>query len=1361
LVDKTYPNMKKQLLLTLLVFLVAPFSLLAQTTYSCGELFYDTGGPNGNYGDNENNMAVLTSAIPGQTVILTLSDVFIQDGDVLTIYNGPSPNYPVLATITNVTGEQYTFISSDVSGALSYSFTSNASGNNSGWIGAVECMQSNCMPPSQISVQTQNSNSAFISWADPNGSAMQWEIIISTSGSAPLPGDTGIIVTTPSYLAANLIPNTFYTVFIRSYCDPSTVSDWSTGYTFYLPGCDNPSNAAVTNITTNSADIAWIGGAATEWEILVLPVSAGSPAATTSGTPVTTTNYNATGLTPSTVYNVFIRSICNGVPTPWNNLTPFSTLAGTTATCGSVFTDTAGANANYTNGSNVTTVLCPDTTGQAVTVTFTSFAVETNYDALYVYNGNSVNATMLSSNNPAPTSNVGPAGGYWGATNPGPFTSTSPDGCLTFVFKSDSSVTQAGWVANVTCAAQSNCLAPTAVTASNATSSSVVVSWNNTSSNATQWEVVAVPCGMTAPTPNFATTVATTNPFVLTGLNATTCYTIFVRAVCSPTETSAWASSTTTITTLLAPPVCGGTFTDPAGANANYANSTDSTTTICPTNPVDVVTVTFTTFATEATWDGLYVFNGNSINAPMIPSTNGAGNVPGGVAGAWWGTLTGSNLPSFTSSSPDGCLTFRFRSDASVNGVGWVANVTCGPAPTCLKPTNLITANITTTSMTVGWTAGSPNDTQWEVFVLPCGAPAPTATSTGGILTSVNPTTITGLLPSTCYDIYVRTICSTTDISICTFLPNQSTSIAPPSCGNQFTDAGGASANYPNNANQTYTICPTTPGEIVTVTFTSFSTETNWDALYVYNGNSSSAPMIPSTNGPANVPGGIAGGYWGTAIPGPFTSSSPDGCLTFVFRSDGSVVQSGWTADVTCAPDQPKILVVAFVDLNANGTQDAGEPNFPSGNFVVQQNNSGTDMLVYAPTGMYTIYDTDPNNTYDISYQVLTEAAPYFSGNGFTVNDVNIPTNGGTQVFYFPITNTQPFSDVEVSLTPYGAPPRPGLTYMQRLVIKNYGIAAASGTVTYVRPTQVTGITVTPTGTVATANGFTYAFSNLQPNQTITLLITLTVPAAPTVNLNDLLTATATATSANDINAQNNAATLSQIVVNSWDPNDKMETHGDKIPFSSFNQNDYLFYTIHFQNMGTANAIDVRIEDDLSPLIDHESIRMVSSSHNYIMTREGNHVEWKFENIQLVPEIVNPDASKGYVTFRVKLNPGFQVGTIVPNTASIYFDSNPAIVTNTWTTKFTSPLGVNSQEYIAFVMYPNPADHAVTFEANNSGETLSDITIYDLLGKEVKAVHNLNVTNTTLSIEELPQGLYMVEIATESGLKLTQKLVVK
>ena len=198
---------------------------------------------------------------------------------------------------------------------------------------------------------------------------------------------------------------------------------------------------------------------------------------------------------------------------------------------------------------------------------------------------------------------------------------------------------------------------------------------------------------------------------------------------------------------------CGGTFTDPAGATVNYTNNSDYTVTICPSNPGEYVTVTFTSFQTEINYDALYVFNGNSIASSQIPSANGAANVPGGLAGGFWGTT----LPGpFTSTSPDGCLTFRFRSDGSITKAGWIANVTCSPPPTCPKPTNLLTTSITTNSVTLGWTNNAIANS-WEVLVLPCGSPDPTTSTVGQIVTT-NPFTFTGLTSNTCYNFYVSLV---------------------------------------------------------------------------------------------------------------------------------------------------------------------------------------------------------------------------------------------------------------------------------------------------------------------------------------------------------------------------------------------------------------------------------------------------------------------------------------------------------------------------------------------------------------------------------------------------------------------------
>ena len=834
-----------------------------------------------------------------------------------------------------------------------------------------------------------------------------------------------------------------------------------------------------------------------------------------------------------------------------------------------------------------------------------------------------------------------------------------------------------------------------------------------------------------------------------------TCYTAYVRAVCSVTDSSAWSTGVN-FCTQIAPPVCGGQFVDNGGPTANYANSSDVTTTICPDNPGDVVTVTFTAFNIEANWDALYVFNGNSIVAPQIATSNPAGNVPGGLAGGYWGTLIPEPI---TSSSPDGCLTFRFRSDNTANRAGWIANVTCDPPPTCPRPNILTATNIGPTTATLGWTDNS-TATTWEYLITPVGAPVPLPTDIG-VATVTNPVNVTGLSPNTCYTFYVRAVCSETDSSNWSVGFNFCTPSAPPTCGGIFVDNGGPNANYANNSDNTYIICPNNPSETLTIIFNTFDVEATWDALYVFDGSSINAPQISSGNPAGNVPGGLAGGFWGTTPPGPFTSSSPDGCLTFRFRSDNTASRPGWVADVICAADADKILLVAFVDTNNNGIRDTDEALFPNGTFIYQQNDSGTNINGFSPTGQYAIYDTNPSNTYDFSYQLLPEYATYYNTAATTYSNISIPAGSGTQFLYFPITLTQAYNDLTISIAPLSAP-RPALSYQNKIIYKNIGAAATDGTVSFVKPGPVTIATVSQTGITTNPNGFTYNFTNLQPNETRTITVTMTVPATPTVSINQLLTANASITApANDINLANNSYNNSQIIVNSWDPNDKMESHGDKIRINEFTADDYLFYTIRFQNNGTASAINVRIEDLLDAQLDEESVRMVSASHNYTMRRTDNILTWEFRNIYLPSSIFNPDGSKGYVQFKVKANPGFQVGDIIPNSASIYFDSNPAVVTNIFNTKFLNALDNANFSDSNLVLYPNPANNIVEISLVNTTENINKVILYDMLGKTINTIPVQSDENIRLDVSNLTKGVYLVEINTENNLKTIKKLVVQ
>jgi hypothetical protein len=104
-------------------------------------------------------------------------------------------------------------------------------------------------------------------------------------------------------------------------------------------------------------------------------------------------------------------------------------------------------------------------------------------------------------------------------------------------------------------------------------------------------------------------------------------------------------------------------------------------------------------------------------------------------------------------------------------------------------------------------------------------------------------------------------------------------------CGVSFLDPGGNS-NYLNNQSYAQTFLPVSSSEKVTVSFSSFDLELDNDFLYVYNGPSTSSPLLAQLTG--------------TTLPSNITSSAEGGELTFMFNSDQSVTRSGWAASITC-----------------------------------------------------------------------------------------------------------------------------------------------------------------------------------------------------------------------------------------------------------------------------------------------------------------------------------------------------------------------------------------------------------------------------------------------------------------------------
>jgi len=457
-----------------------------------------------------------------------------------------------------------------------------------------------------------------------------------------------------------------------------------------------------------------------------------------------------------------------------------------------------------------------------------------------------------------------------------------------------------------------------------------------------------------------------------------------------------------------------------------------------------------------------------------------------------------------------------------------------------------------------------------------------------------------------------------------------------------------------------------------------------------------------------------------------------------------------------------KLDLRAFLDNNLNGNKDANEPIFINGSYLYEVNNSGNIFSGYSNTGSFKIFDNDPSNLYDLNFTINQGLEPYFSST-ISYSNINIPEGSGSQIFYFPVTPLQPYQDLEVQLTLNGAPPRPGFTYSNYIRYKNNSPETiVAGNINFVKDEHFSIISISQSGTTNTANGFSYDFSNLAPNEERQFEVAMLVPTIPTVNLGQVLTNSVTITPlVNDAFPANNSDSLSQIVVGSYDPNDKTEAHGGKIAMDTFTENDFLTYTIQFENTGTASAEFIRVEDLLDASLNPESVAMLNASHPYNMRRMGNKLIWNFYNVNLPPTSTNPTQSHGFIQFKIKPTAGYAVGTMIPNAADIYFDYNPPIVTDTFQTEFVETLATTSFDANGFYMYPNPAKSFVNLGLKDTTESIANINVYNVLGKSVRTISDIDATQMNFDVSTLTKGIYFVEITTKNQLKITKKLVIQ
>ena len=269
----------------------------------------------------------------------------------------------------------------------------------------------------------------------------------------------------------------------------------------------------------------------------------------------------------------------------------------------------------------------------------------------------------------------------------------------------------------------------------------------------------------------------------------------------------------------------------------------------------------------------------------------------------------------------------------------------------------------------------------------------------------------------------------------------------------------------------------------------------------------------------------------------------------------------------------------------------------------------------------------------------------------------------------------------------------------------------------------------------------------------------------------------------------------------SYDPNIKEVSPAGSVTSSQ----GLIYYTIHFQNTGNSFAENIYVWDTIDANLDLNTIQVMSSSHDQFMQVYPNlrAVKFNFRNINLVDSTSDEPNSHGFVQYRIKLKNALSEGTTIHNTASILFDLNTPIVTNTTNTiicntpsnitqtfaindglsiavgthhysktgKYTDILtnmhgcdsvvktiiqvisGIENISPSRILCYPNPANNSVLVQLE--GLFQEPLVVYDIYGRKIfsgEFISNKYIINT----ESFSAGTYIIQCGNKH-----QKLVVK
>ncbi len=399
-----------------------------------------------------------------------------------------------------------------------------------------------------------------------------------------------------------------------------------------------------------------------------------------------------------------------------------------------------------------------------------------------------------------------------------------------------------------------------------------------------------------------------------------------------------------------------GTITD--GSNTfDYNFNADCSWLIQPVG-ASQITITFTAFATEASYDFVNIYNGTDTTGILL------------------GSFSGNNLPP-SITVPSGNAFIRFTSDYIVNAAGFSLNYTSTTAP----PASFCSGNQTLTTPTGTITDGSGNsnygnNSNCSWLIQPAGATSVSISfsqfateasndfvsiyngtnSSGTLIGSYSGTTIPSTINIPSGNAFVS-FTSNSSITDGGFSLSYTSSTTPVTfcSGNQLLTApsgtitdGSGTSNYSANSDCSWLIQPA--GALsVTLTFTAFATEANYDYVYIYNGT--------------NATGTPIGTYSGTTIPAAITV--PSGNVFIRFTSDGIVTAAGFSLNYTSTTSPPTSF------CSGNQVLTAATGTITDGSGISNYNINSDCSWLIQPTAAGQIFITFTDFNTELNYDFV------------------------------------------------------------------------------------------------------------------------------------------------------------------------------------------------------------------------------------------------------------------------------------------------------------------------------------------------------------------------------------------------------